>query len=100
MYSMFICSNDSCLRAFSRHRGFNTSFMISGALFLDENKNYDYPKMKKHVLNILLVLISWSFIYVISLDFVLYKVSKVPLLPFIDIFRNFIQGYDILWFLK
>ena len=98
-YTPFSFTMSGILDAFSRI-GIPLFFMISGALLLDENKKYDFAKLKKNIFTILIIFFSWSLIYCISLDYVLPIVSNVPITPLNDVLKHFLLGQDILWFLK
>ena len=54
--------------------------MVSGALLLDEKKKITSKKVvSKYILNIALVFISWSFVYIILISFAgSYIMSKIP----------------------
>ena len=74
-------------------------FMISGALMLNESKKISFEKIiKRYVLNILLLLFFWSFLYAV-LARLLIPLLQGEEISISDFFKSVISGHYHLWFL-
>lgn len=75
------------------HFGVPVFVMISGALFLDSNRQIDIKRIWVHnILRIVLVLIVWSVFYGLT-DYLEYRAE------FVYVFREIIDGRHHLWFI-
>lgn len=81
---------DSCSRL-----GVPLFLMISGALMLDENKEFD---CKKRILSLLIPLLAWSFLYAFAFSIVL-PVLKSRSFSFLSFVSNFLRGHFHLWYM-
>ena len=72
--------------------------MLSGALMLNEDRIIDASKMKKSIMSVLTLLVSWSLIYasIYKVGLPLLRGDSVSLSGFI---RAFLLGHYHLWFL-
>ncbi len=72
--------------------------MISGALFLDENKNITTKKMLTSALRMFRLLMVWSFVYAVVYRVIIPVVNGAGISP-LKIFSSFLFGHYHLWYL-
>ena len=73
--------------------------MISGALMLNENKNITLGKIwKKYILNIVVLLLFWSFVYTIIYNIV-FPYFEGETISLKTIVHDFIMGHFHMWYL-
>lgn len=72
--------------------------MVSGYLMLDENKSVTFKKIFKKVLNTLLLLYFWSFVYVFSLNIITPLIQKQNI-NLVFALKEFLFAHYHLWFL-
>lgn len=69
--------------------------MISGALMLDENREFN---LKKRILPLFIPLLCWSFLYAFAF-FILSPVLKKEAINFVSFIRAFLRGHYHLWYM-
>lgn len=73
--------------------------MLSGALMLNENKDIPPKRMFKYVLNIIVLIFSWSLLYSVISQILYPLLTKKPI-SFTEFWDCFIfSKYDYLWYL-
>ena len=68
--------------------------MVTGALLLNEEKSFDFHKMKKAISKVLFVLMTWSLFYAIW-----NYASHFPKVSLYDFMIDFLLGHYHLWYL-
>lgn len=72
--------------------------MISGALILDENKEFSMLKLFQKIKSILFLFIFWSAFYVLA-EGIIYPLSIGNSLDILSLIISFIEGYYHMWYL-
>ena len=69
--------------------------MISGALFLNKEKEYNYEKLKKNILHIVKVFMIWSFVYTVyKFKWKIFTIGEIK-----TVLEYFLLGHSRFWFL-
>ena len=70
--------------------------MISGALMLNPEKKFSVKKLySKNILRMVIIFVAWSILYILFSFLVL----KDNFIGFVDIIKNFFEGYYHMWFI-
>lgn len=73
--------------------------MISGALMLDENYQFSFKKLIKHLKKMIIFFIFWSIIYCVIFDIIYPILYKNETIDIIYVISSLIEGYFHLWFI-
>lgn len=72
--------------------------MISGALMLDESKEFPMSKLLKNIKNILFLFLFWSAFYVLT-EGIIYPLTNGMPLDIMNLIISFIEGHFHMWYL-
>ena len=73
--------------------------MISGALMLDKNYEYETKKLIKHIIRMIIFFIFWSVLYCVIFEIIDKVIINNGPLSIKNIFINIIEGHYHLWYI-
>ena len=73
--------------------------MISGALFLDKNYDFNKQKLIKHIKKLVLVFIFWAIVYWLIFEIGFRIIIKKETIDIVGLIGSLISGYYHLWFI-